>query len=103
MIRVSLAPQCLSKPRRDLVKARAYVLHALHQLQVKICVNHFALKYRFLARTYFLSSQVVVVSEIRRRRAHIVKPVDGWVSLQTEDGYVIVGPMERSTKYKVRH
>eukprot|EP00752_Nemacystus_decipiens_P010538 g9384.t1 len=44
---------------------------------------------------------IVVVSEIRHRRAHITKPLDGWASISTEDGYQIIEPTKRSTKYKV--
>lgn len=46
--------------------------------------------------------QVVSVSEVRQRRAHIVKPVDGWASLCTEDGYGIIEPTKRCSRYKVR-
>lgn len=46
--------------------------------------------------------QVVSVSEVRQRRAHIVKPVDGWASLSTEDGYGIIEPTKRCSRYKVR-
>ncbi|CAN0084424.1 unnamed protein product [Scytosiphon promiscuus] len=44
---------------------------------------------------------VVVVSQVRSRRAHIMKPVDGWASLSTESGYVILQAISRPTKYKV--
>lgn len=44
----------------------------------------------------------MVVSQVRSRRAHIVKPMDGWASLQTESGYVILEAIMRPTKYKVR-
>ncbi|CAN0420992.1 unnamed protein product, partial [Ectocarpus sp. 12 AP-2014] len=44
---------------------------------------------------------VVSVSEVRQRRAHIVKPVDGWASLSTEDGYGIIEPTKRCSRYKV--
>eukprot|EP00903_Cladosiphon_okamuranus_P020031 g18399.t1 len=44
---------------------------------------------------------IVTVSEIRNRRAHITKPLDGWASVSTEDGYQIIEPTKRSTKYKV--
>ncbi|CAN0284994.1 unnamed protein product, partial [Hapterophycus canaliculatus] len=44
---------------------------------------------------------VVVVSQVRSRRAHIVKPMDGWASLSTESGYVILEAISRPTKYKV--
>ncbi|CAN0365522.1 unnamed protein product [Pylaiella littoralis] len=44
---------------------------------------------------------IVTVSEVRNRRAHIVKPVDGWASLCTEDGYCIIEPTKRNTRYKV--
>eukprot|EP00903_Cladosiphon_okamuranus_P015506 g14316.t1 len=44
---------------------------------------------------------VVVVAEVRSRRAHIVKPMDGWASLSTENGYRILESVGRPVKYKV--
>ncbi|CAM9832149.1 unnamed protein product [Ectocarpus sp. 6 AP-2014] len=44
---------------------------------------------------------VVVVAQVRSRRAHIIKPMDGWASLSTESGYVILEAIARPTKYKV--
>lgn len=45
--------------------------------------------------------QVVVVSEIVGLRAHLTKPIDGWASLATEEGYDIIQPTKRSTRYRV--
>ena len=45
--------------------------------------------------------QVVVVAQVRSRRAHILKPMDGWASLSTENGYRILESVQRPTKYKV--
>lgn len=53
-------------------------------------------------RLIFLSGEIVVVSQVRARRAHIKKPMDGWASLATESGYVIMEAIARPTKYKVR-
>ncbi|CAN0365485.1 unnamed protein product [Pylaiella littoralis] len=44
---------------------------------------------------------IVVVSQVRSRRAQIIKPIIGWVSLSTESGYEILGSILRPTKYKV--
>lgn len=44
---------------------------------------------------------IVVVSEIRDLRAHLIKPFDGWASLATEEGYDIIQPTRRSTRYRV--
>eukprot|EP00904_Undaria_pinnatifida_P001724 jgi/Undpi1/11552/HiC_scaffold_30.g13849.m1 len=43
----------------------------------------------------------VTVRQVRSRRAHIVKPMDGWASMSTESGYVIMEAIMRPTKYKV--
>eukprot|EP00752_Nemacystus_decipiens_P010546 g9391.t1 len=45
----------------------------------------------------------VVVDQIRSRRAHLVKPMDGWASLSTETGYRILESVGRPAKYKVVH
>eukprot|EP00903_Cladosiphon_okamuranus_P020039 g18406.t1 len=44
---------------------------------------------------------VVVVAQVRSRRAHILKPMDGWASLSTENGYRILESVGRPTKFKV--
>ncbi|CBJ33349.1 expressed unknown protein [Ectocarpus siliculosus] len=45
---------------------------------------------------------VVEVAQIRSRRAHIVKPIDGWASLSTVSSYrILEPPITQSTKYKV--
>lgn len=51
---------------------------------------------------WLFALQIVVVDQVRARRAHICKPVDGWASLSTESGYVIMEAIARPTKYKVR-
>lgn len=45
--------------------------------------------------------QMVVVSEIRGQRAHLIAPFNGWASLSTEEGYEIIQPTKRSTRYRV--
>lgn len=45
--------------------------------------------------------KVVVVAQVRSRRAHILKPIDGWVSMTTETGYRILESVGGPTKYKV--
>ncbi|CAM9948105.1 unnamed protein product [Pylaiella littoralis] len=42
-----------------------------------------------------------VVAQVRSRRAHILQPVNGWVSLSAESGYVIVEALPGPTQYKV--
>lgn len=44
---------------------------------------------------------IVVVDQVRARRAHISKPLDGWASLSTESGYIIMEAIARPTKYRV--
>jgi hypothetical protein len=44
---------------------------------------------------------IVEVSVVRGRRAHIVSPVDGWGSIKTETGYVIM-KKENGEFYKYR-
>jgi hypothetical protein len=44
---------------------------------------------------------IVEVSVVRGRRAHIVFPVDGWGSIKTETGYVIM-KKEDGDVYKYR-
>lgn len=45
---------------------------------------------------------VVDVSEVRGRRAHVVFPVDGWGSVKTETGYVIMRKEDGDIyKYKI--
>lgn len=44
----------------------------------------------------------MVVDQVRARRAHISKPLDGWASLSTESGYIIMEAIARPTKYRVR-
>eukprot|EP00904_Undaria_pinnatifida_P001723 jgi/Undpi1/11551/HiC_scaffold_30.g13848.m1 len=44
---------------------------------------------------------MVVVSEIRGQRAHLIAPFNGWASLSTEEGYEIIQPTKRSTRYRV--
>jgi hypothetical protein len=44
----------------------------------------------------------VDVSEVRGRRAHVVFPVDGWGSVKTETGYVIMRKEDGDIyKYKI--
>ena len=45
---------------------------------------------------------VVDVIEVKGRRAHIVSPVDGWGSIKTETGYVIMKKEDGEIfKYKI--
>jgi hypothetical protein len=45
---------------------------------------------------------VVDVAEVRGRRAHIVYPVEGWASIKTETGYVILRKVDGEVyKYKI--
>jgi len=45
---------------------------------------------------------IVDVSEVKGRRAHIVSPVDGWGSIKTETGYVIMKKEDGELyKYKI--
>ncbi|CAM9727835.1 unnamed protein product [Discosporangium mesarthrocarpum] len=44
---------------------------------------------------------VVDVEKVRARRAQITHPVRGWGSVSTGDGYVIMEPVRRPTKYQV--
>jgi hypothetical protein len=45
---------------------------------------------------------VVDVSEVRGRRAHVIFPVDGWGSIKTETGYVIMRKEDGDIyKYKI--
>jgi hypothetical protein len=45
---------------------------------------------------------IVEVSTVKGRRAHIVAPVDGWCSVKTETGYVIMKKEDGEVyKYKI--